>query len=86
MNKGGLINEVAKKTGLSKKNTIIVVNGLLDAIKSGVKKGSVRLSGFGTFALVRRKARKGRNPRTGETITIKSRNTVKFRPGKGFKA
>ena len=86
MNKSDLISEVAKKIGLSKKNAIIIVDTILNDIKSGVKKESVRLVGFGTFSLVKRKARKGRNPRTGETITIKARRSIKFKPSKEFNA
>jgi len=86
MNKSDLISEVAKKTGLSKKNAIIVVDGILNDIKLGVKKENFRLAGFGTFSLVKRKAREGRNPRTGETITIKARKSIKFKPSKEFNA
>jgi DNA-binding protein HU-beta len=49
------------------------------------KEGKVTLVGFGTFSKVRRKARKGRNPQTGEIIKIKASNTVKFKPGKALK-
>jgi len=83
MNKGQLIAEVAKKAGLSKKDAANAVNATIETIKKNVKKG-VTLIGFGTFKVVRRKARIGRNPQTGEKIKIKAKNVVKFKPGKGF--
>ena len=83
MNKGQLISEVAKKSNLSKKDAANAVNATIDAIKKNVKKG-VTLVGFGTFKVVKRKARTGRNPQTGEKIRIKAKNVVKFKPGKGL--
>lgn len=84
MNKTQLIDEVAKKTELSKKDAGNAVVATLDAIKKSVKKG-VQLIGFGSFSISKRKARTGRNPRTGETIKIKAANVVKFKVGKEFK-
>lgn len=81
MNKGQLIEAVAKKAGLSKKDATNAVNAMIDTIKKNVKKG-VTLVGFGTFKTVKRKARTGRNPQTGEAIKIKAKNVVKFKPGK----
>ena len=83
MNKSQLISEVAKKANLSKKDATNAVNATIDAIKKNVKKG-VKLVGFGTFKVIRRKARTGRNPQTGEKIRIKAKNVVKFKPGKGL--
>lgn len=83
MNKGELVADVAKKTGLTKKDATSAVDATLDAIKKNVKK-SVTLIGFGTFKVVRRKARTGVNPRTGEKIKIPAKNVVKFKAGKGF--
>ena len=84
MNKGELIEAVAKKVGLSKKDAGDAVNAVLDTIKANVKKG-VLLVGFGSYGITRRKARTGRNPQTGEAIKIKARNVVKFKAGKGWK-
>ena len=81
MNKGQLIAEVAKKSNLSKKDASNAVNATIEDIKKNVKKG-VTLVGFGTFKVVRRKARTGRNPQTGEKIRIKAKNVVRFKPGK----
>ena len=84
MNKGELIEAVAKKTGLTKKDATNAVNAVLDVIKANVKKG-VLLVGFGSYGITRRKARTGRNPQTGAAIKIKARNVVKFKAGKGWK-
>jgi len=83
MNKAQLIAEVAKKANLSKKDATNAINATIDTIKKNVKKG-VTLVGFGTFKVVKRKARTGRNPQTGEKIRIKAKNVVKFKPGKGL--
>ena len=81
MNKAQLIDEVAKKSGLSKKDAKGAVEATIETIKKNIKKG-VTLVGFGTFKIVRRKARIGRNPQTGEKIKIKAKTVVKFKPGK----
>jgi nucleoid DNA-binding protein len=82
MNKGDLVNEVAKVV-CTKKEAQAAVDCLLDTItKTLKKKGEVALAGFGTFKVSKRKARMGRNPRTGEEIKIKARNAPKFSPGK----
>ncbi len=83
MNKAQLVDTVAKKAVLSKKDAANAVNATIDVIKKNVKKG-VTLVGFGSFKLVKRKARTGRNPQTGEAIKIKAKNVVKFKPGKGI--
>jgi len=86
VNKAELIEAVAKKTQLTKKDATNAVDACLDAIKKGTKKGGVSLAGFGSFAVSTRKARLGRNPQTGETIKIKASRTVRFRPGKDYKS
>jgi DNA-binding protein HU-beta len=61
-------------------------NNLFAIIAATLKKGDdIAISGFGSFKLVERKARKGRNPRTGQEITISASKSVKFRPGKALK-
>jgi DNA-binding protein HU-beta len=84
-NKSDLIDVLVKKVGLTKKDAKIAVDAVLDGIKKATKKGGVRLVGFGSFAVQKRKARNGFNPATGEKIRIKASKTVKFRPGKEFK-
>lgn len=81
MNKGQLIETVAKKAGLSKKDAANVLNATIEAIKKNAKEG-VTLVGFGTFKMVKRKARTGRNPQTGEKITIKAKHVVRFKASK----
>jgi nucleoid DNA-binding protein len=85
MNKGDLVNEVAKVTS-TKKGAQAAVDCIFDTITKALKKkNTVTLVGFGTFKVDKRKARKGRNPQTGETIKIKARNVPKFSAGKALK-
>ena len=86
MNKQDLISAVAESSGLSKSDASKAVEGVFDAITGALKKGDeVRLVGFGTFSVSQRKASTGRNPRTGETMTIKASAQPKFKAGKGLK-
>ncbi|GBE03265.1 MAG TPA: HU family DNA-binding protein [Nitrospirae bacterium] len=86
MSKGDLIESVAKSAALSKAKATVVVNAVLDSISKSLKKGkSVTLVGFGSFSVVKRKARNGRNPQTGATIKIKATKAPKFKAGKGLK-
>ena len=84
MTKVELAEKAAADAGITKAAAAVAIDSLLDGIAKALKKkdGKVTLVGFGTFAKVRRKARKGRNPQTGESIKIKARNAVKFTPGK----
>lgn len=85
MNKGDLINEVAKVTG-TKKDAQAAVDCIFSTITKALKKkDSVALVGFGTFKVGKRKARTGRNPQTGEAIKIKAKNVPKFSAGKDLK-
>ena len=86
MNKNDLISAVAGSAGLSKGDAANAVEGVFDAITQALSKGDeVRLVGFGSFSVARRKASTGRNPRTGEPMNIKASNQPKFKPGKGLK-
>jgi len=86
MNKQDLISSVAETSGLSKSDATKAVESVFDAISTALKKGDeVRLVGFGTFSVSQRKASTGRNPRTGETMTIKASTQPKFKAGKGLK-
>jgi DNA-binding protein HU-beta len=86
MNKAELIEAVAKQTNLTKKDAMNAVNATLTNIKKGAKKKEgISIVGFGSFNSVKRKARTGRNPQTGESIQIAASKTVRFRPGKAFK-
>ena len=85
MNKGDLVNEVAKVLS-TKKEAQAAVNCVFSTITKALKKkDSVTLIGFGTFKVGKRKARKGRHPGTGEEIKIKAKKFVKFAPGKALK-
>ena len=80
------MNEVAKKTQLSKAKALQAVNTAFEAIKGSLKKGQrVQLIGFGSFLVRKRKARTGRNPQTGATIQIKARRVPAFSAGAELK-
>jgi DNA-binding protein HU-beta len=86
MNKQDLIANVADASGLTKADASKAVEAVFDAITGALKKGGeVRLVGFGTFSVSKRKASTGRNPRTGETMTIPASSQPKFKAGKGLK-
>jgi DNA-binding protein HU-beta len=87
MTKAELVAKMAKDAGISKAAANTALGSFTTTITKALKKknGKVTLVGFGTFSKVRRKARTGRNPQTGETIKIKASNTVKFKPGKALK-
>ncbi len=87
MTKAELVDKMAKDAGITKVAAGIALNSFIEGVTKALKKkdGKVTLVGFGTFAKVRRKARTGRNPQTGEAIKIKACNVVKFRAGKKLK-
>ena len=86
MTKAELIDKIASGTGLSKADATRSLETTLNSIKMALKKGQkVTLVGFGTFSLSKRKARKGRNPRTGDVITIPAAKIPKFTAGKSLK-
>jgi len=86
MNKQDLISAVADASGLSKTDAGKAVESVFEAITGSLKGGDeVRLVGFGTFSVSKRKASTGRNPRTGEAMTIKASSQPKFKAGKGLK-
>lgn len=86
MNKNDLIGAVADASGLTKVDSAKAVEAVFDTISSALRKGDdVRLVGFGTFSVAKRKASTGRNPRTGEPMNIKASSQPKFKAGKGLK-
>ena len=86
MNKTELINAVAEKTAMSKKDCETVINAALDAMTAALVEGEeIRLVGFGTFEVKKREARTGRNPKTGEEIPIAATKVPAFKPGKALK-
>jgi DNA-binding protein HU-beta len=86
MNKADLIQAVAEKSGLTKKESSSAVDAIINGISDSLAKGeSVQLVGFGTFEVRSRQAREGRNPSTGEAIKIKASKVPAFKAGKALK-
>jgi len=86
MTKTELIDSIAKKAEISKKDAGAVLAAFTDVVSTALKKGDkVQLVGFGTFEVTKRAARKGRNPQTGKEIKIAASKTPKFKAGKGLK-
>jgi DNA-binding protein HU-beta len=85
MNKAELVEAVAKRCNMTKKDAGTAIDTTFDLIRRGVKKGNVNIVGFGSWNVSKRKARTGRNPRTGQEIQIPAGKTVRFRAGKAFK-
>ena len=86
MNKSELNEKIASEADLSKAEAERALNATTDTIQKALKKGdTVQLIGFGSFSVVKRSARQGRNPQTGESIKIKASKGPKFTPGKAFK-
>lgn len=85
MTKKELIDKVTK-ISCNKKEATASVNMVFDSIKKALKKGEpVSIFGFGTFSIIKRAARKGRNPRTGESVKVKAKKTPRFKAGVGLK-
>ncbi|MFN7570666.1 MAG: HU family DNA-binding protein [Betaproteobacteria bacterium] len=86
MNKQDLIEHVAKQADISKAAAGRALDALVGGVRTSLKKGNaVTIVGFGTFAVGRRSARTGRNPRTGAAVKIPASKVVKFRAGKALK-
>ncbi len=86
MTKSELIDKMSQDADISKAAAGKALDSFVEGVKKSLKKGNkVTLVGFGTFSTAKRKARKGRNPRTGEVINIKASKNPKFSAGKAFK-
>jgi len=86
MNKTELIAAMAEQSGLSKKDAEAALKAFTDVVTNELKaNGKVQLVGFGTFEVSERAAREGRNPQTGETMTIEASKAPKFKAGKALK-
>lgn len=86
MNKNELIKHIAETAGLSQKQATSALQAVETAIIDSLANGNtVELKGFGTFSVKERAERQGRNPKTGETITIPAQKTPHFKAGKAFK-
>jgi nucleoid DNA-binding protein len=87
MTKADLVEEVAGKTGLTRTDVAVVVDAFLEAVKKSLEHGNnIEIRGFGTFKIKQRKARKARNPRTGEEVPVPDRKVPTFKPSNEFKA
>ena len=85
MNKTELIAAVAKKAEMTKVDSAKAFNALMEVTREELKKGNkIALIGFGTFAMQERPKRKGKNPRTGKSITIPAKKVLKFKASKKF--
>ncbi len=86
MNKSELVSSISEKTDLTRAKAAEALDAFIEAIAESMTAGEeVRIVGFGTFAVVSRKATEGRNPRTGAVIKIAASKQPKFRPGKALK-
>ena len=86
MNKSQLVDSIAKKSGLTIKDSAAAVNAFLDSVKDALAKGeTVTLIGFGNFLVRDRAARSGRNPRTGQVVQIPAVKVPEFKAGKPLK-
>lgn len=86
MTKADLVEQVAEKTGLTRTDVAATVDSFLDAVKRTLENGSnIEIRGFGTFKIKPRKARKARNPRTGEVVPVPNRKIPVFKPSNEFK-
>jgi DNA-binding protein HU-beta len=86
MTKADLIESATNKAGLPRQGVEDIINQVFDGIVAALKNGDkVNISGFGTFSVSHRKARTGRNPKTGEAIQIAASRAAKFKAGKGLK-
>ena len=86
MNKSDLIEHIATQADISKAAATRALDAIVGGVKTTLKKsGSVTIVGFGTFAVTKRAARTGRNPRTGAAIKIKAAKVPKFKPGKALR-
>ena len=85
MTKAELITFIADEAGISKAAGTLALEAYITAVTKNLKKaGKFGLVGFGTFSVIKRKAREGRNPQTGKTIKIPAKKVVKFKPGKAL--
>ena len=86
MNKGELVESIAKDAKITKAEAQAALDSVVGAVTKALKKGQkVTLVGFGTFSTSKRSAREGRNPQTGKPIKIPAKKVAKFTPGKALK-
>jgi integration host factor subunit alpha len=87
MTKANLADKIYEKIGLSRKEAVDIIETLFDSMKGILSEGeSIKITGFGTFLVRKKSARKGRNPKTGSELEISQRKVVTFKPSLQFKA
>jgi integration host factor subunit alpha len=87
MTKVDIVSSVYEKVGFSKKEAIQVVETVFDIMKENLRKGEkIKISGFGNFVVRNKRARRGRNPQTGDDIEISARKILTFKPSQVFKS
>lgn len=87
LGRNDLINKISKKQGLTKQKTREVIKAIFEEIGSGISRGKpYEILGYGKFYISERKARMGRNPRTGEALDLPASKTVRFKVGRKLKA
>ena len=87
MTKADIVNQIAEAVGLTKTDTATVVEGFLSSVSSALQKGEhVEIRGFGTFKVVTRASRTGRNPKTGEVVKISERSVPVFKPSRELRS
>ena len=85
MNKADLVSRMAQDAGITKVAAEKALNSFMRTVKSSLSQSeTIRLAGFGTYSVGRRAARNGRNPKTGERISIPAKKFIKFKPGNGL--
>jgi DNA-binding protein HU-beta len=85
MNKGDLVDKISEDINITKIQANAVIDSLIGIVSKSLRAGEpVKLVGFGTFLITKRKARKARNPKTNEIIMAKAKKTVRFRAGREF--
>lgn len=86
MTKADLVEICAEKTGLTRTDVAVTVDAFLDMVKASLEQGkNIEIRGFGTFKVKLRRARKARNPRTGDEVPVPDRNVPVFKPSNEFK-
>ena len=86
MTKADLVEKVAEKTGLTRTDVAVVVDTFLESVRKALETGhNIEIRGFGTFKIKLRKARKARNPRTGDVVPVPDRKVPVFKPSNEFK-
>ncbi|MCK4351698.1 MAG: integration host factor subunit beta [Candidatus Krumholzibacteria bacterium] len=86
MTKADIVENIAERTGLTKTDTALVVEGMIETLKEAMISGeTVEIRGFGTFKIKERAARRARNPRTGEPVDIPTKFVPTFKPSRDLK-